>query len=175
MKRFITTPRLILRTPTPEDAPRIAEGRNTEFVMRYNLYGQSTVEQIISEIAEYESVIITLKDTGTVIGCIYIKDDLYRYHINSKELSGWVEERYANQGLMTEALEALMNELFCNENIDRLSTWVFSSNNPSRRLMRKVGFIEEGILKEACRKDNGQIFDVVLYSVGRNEYIQNKT
>lgn len=173
MNRYISTSRLILRTPIPADAFQIAEGRNTDYVMRYNLYQHSSVEQILKEMAEYESVILVLKDTGMVIGCIYIKDDLYRYHVNSMELSGWLKECYANQGYMTEALEALMKELFQNENFERLSTWVFRPNKASRRLMRKVGFIQEGILKEAYKKDDGQIFDVVLYSIGRKDYLQN--
>lgn len=167
------TERLIVRSPLPSDADILAEGRNTPFVRRYNLYGVSSGENVLRELETYRTFVLDEQGKAAAIGCIYAKDDLFRYHVKSLELSGWLKEEYARLGYMTEALIKVMEILF-SEGVERLSAWVFSENTASLKLMNKVGFLQEGILHEGCRRGDGKVFDVCLFSVGRKEWLGKK-
>lgn len=166
---YIETQNLIIRTATPNDAAALARGRNTPFVQRHNLYGQSAESDVMRELQQYFTIALQLRATGEVIGCIYVKDDLMRYHVNCRELSGWLTEEHANGGLMTEALNGVIPALF-KLGIQRLSTWVFAENVPSLKLMQKVGFVPEGVLREGCRRPNGQTSNVCLFSMDVRDY-----
>ncbi|MGN1373212.1 MAG: GNAT family N-acetyltransferase [Candidatus Coproplasma sp.] len=170
MNRLLQTERLILRTATEEDARQMIEGRNSPFVLKYNLYPLATIDDIIYEITHIDTVLLTLKDTGKIIGCIYVKEDFLRYKVNSLELAAWIVEDYGAQGYMTEAGIALMRHLFADEGVNRLTSRVFSENTASLRINDKLGFEQEGYLPEAAVNDKGKVFDLVLFSVTKERF-----
>ena len=157
------TERLILRTPTPEDANALALARSTEFVMRYNLYEKCDKEQILRELESYDHVLLAEKESKKIIGCISLRDDPVRYHTDSITLHAWLIEEMAYKGYMLEALTEIINELFLI--YQRISVQIFSQNTASLRLAKKLGFEEEGYIKQAVKNKNGEIFDVVLLSL----------
>ena len=88
MKRYYETERLILRSPEPTDAADICKVRNSDFVQRYNLYPDSSAEDVLIELEKYDLVILAEKHTGLFLGLIHIKEDYIRYHVDSMELAG---------------------------------------------------------------------------------------
>ena len=169
MERYITTERLILRSPMPIDADALCRIKNSDFVRRYNLYPPIDEEGAREEIREYDMVVIEGREGGEFIGVIYIKEDYIRYRVNSIELAGWLDEGRARGGIMTEALRGLIPVLF-DEGYGRLTARVFGDNIASMRLMESVGFIKEGYLCEAVKNEEGEVFDLALYSLSREEY-----
>ncbi len=169
MKRYYETERLILRSPVPTDAPDICRVRNSDFVQRYNLYADSSDEDVLAELERYNFVILLEKHTGLFLGLIHIKEDYIRYHVDSMELAGWLDSSVAKQGFMSEALRCLIPNLF-SEGISRLTARVFSDNLASVRLMESMGFVREGYLKDAVKNPSGEIFDIVLFSVTEEEF-----
>jgi len=169
MKRYYETERLILRSPIPTDAPDISKVRNSDFVQRYNLYTDSSTEDVLAELERYDLVILLEKHTGRFLGLIHIKEDYIRYHVDSMELAGWLDMSVAKQGFMSEALRGLIPNLF-NEGIARLTARVFSDNLASVRLMESIGFVREGYLREAVKNSSGEIFDMILFSVTEEEF-----
>lgn len=157
------TERLILRTPTPNDAAELASARSTEFVMRYNLYEECDKEQILRELDSYDHVLLAEKESKRIIGCISLRDDPVRYHTDSVTLHAWLIEEMAYKGYMAEALNEIINELFLI--YQRISVQIFSQNTASLRLAKKLGFEEEGYIKQAVKNKKGEIFDVVLLSL----------
>lgn len=157
------TERLILRTPTPNDAAELASARSTEFVMRYNLYEECDKEQILRELDSYDHVLLAEKESKRIIGCISLRDDPVRYHTDSVTLHAWLIEEMAYKGYMAEALNEIINELFLI--YQRISVQIFSQNTASLRLAKKLGFEEEGYIKRAVKNKKGDIFDVVLLSL----------
>lgn len=157
------TERLILRTPTPNDASELASARSTEFVMRYNLYEECDKEQILRELDSYDHVLLAEKESKKIIGCISLRDDPVRYHTDSVTLHAWLIEEMAYKGYMAEALNEIINELFLV--YQRISVQIFSQNTASLRLAKKLGFEEEGYIKQAVKNKKGEIFDVVLLSL----------
>lgn len=157
------TERLILRTPTPNDAAELASARSTEFVMRYNLYEECDKEQILRELDSYDHVLLAEKESKRIIGCVSLRDDPVRYHTDSVTLHAWLIEEMAYKGYMAEALTEIINELFLI--YQRISVQIFSQNTASLRLAKKLGFEEEGYIKQAIKNKKGEIFDVVLLSL----------
>lgn len=169
MKRYIETERLILRSPRESDVPDMCRLKNSEFVGRYNLYGHSDEATVRDEIERYDMAVLEDRHSGAFVGCIYIKEDYIRYNVDSVEVAGWLDVTRARGGVMSEALRALIPVLF-DEGAQRLSARVFGDNIASMRLMESVGFYREGYLPCAVKNQNGEIFDLVLYSVTKDEY-----
>ena len=165
---YIKTERLILRAPKLADASDIAKKRSTDFVMRYNLYAECDAEQIISELENYEHILLVEALTNKIIGCISLRDDPVRYHVDSITLHAWLIEEKAYNGYMAEALKAIIPILFLE--YSRLSIQIFSKNTASIRLAQRLGFEQEGYIKQAVKAPSGEIFDLVLMSMERNTF-----
>lgn len=169
MTAYLETDRLRLRAPTPDDAHALAVERSCDFVMRYNLYRPSTAEEIAEELEAFEHIIVEKSDTGELVGCISLRDDALRYHIDSLEIQAWLAERFAGQGYMTEALRALIPRLFTEREIDLLSVRIMSANTASVRLVEGIGFKKEGCIRRAVRHYDGRVFDMLVYSITRSD------
>ena len=168
---YYETERLILRMAADSDAGELAAKRSSRFVMRYNLYCPCDSEQILRELQEHEHIVLILKETNTTIGCIAIKDDDLRYHVDSKTITAWLTESNAYNGYMQEALKVILAELFYVRSHERVSIQIFSENTASIRLAKKLGFEQEGYLKRALKNHLDQIFDIVLLSLERERFI----
>ena len=75
---------------------------------------------------------------------------------------------------MCEALDAIINYLFSVEGHERVAGQILSENRASIRLVEKLGFEQEGYLKRALRNSKDEVFDVVLYSLDRETYLNRK-
>ena len=171
MSFFKSTARLILQSATHADAAELAAKRSTPFVMRYNLYTPCDAAQIKAELDCYEHIVLKSPETGAIIGAISVRDDDFRYHVASKELHAWLTEEYAHQGLMGEALLPLMEKVFA-DGAERIAVRILADNKASLRLAEKLGFVREGYLARALKNAEGTVFDVVLYSISREEFLR---
>ncbi len=171
---FETTNRLILRSPKQSDAKFLAEKRGNEFITRFNLYKPCSHEQILKEFENFEHFILTLKDSQEIIGAVSVKDDPFRYHVEAKTLQAWLVQETAYKGYMAEALEVILEELFIKRGLEIVSVHIFGENKASMRLAEKLGFEREGYIKRAVKKDNGDVFDLAIYALDRNEYLEKK-
>ena len=172
---FLETQRLILRNLKEVDLPDYLRFRNSEFVLRYNAMARQSAEQaeeyIRSNLTNDRHVAIALKDTDAFVGMIYIEEDSLRYKANSLEASYWLGEPYSAQGIMTEALGAVVQQLFAREQIASVTVRVFADNPGSGRLLRRLGFRQEGHLREAVLGYDGALHDDLLFSLRRDEQV----
>ena len=168
-KYYNETERLIVRSAEPRDAAALAIGRSCGFVKRYNLYRDCGEEQMLLELENYDNVVLERKDNGAVIGCISIREDDFRYRTDALLLQAWLSEDTAYRGYMREAIVPLMEYLFENYTC-RISARAFSENSPSIALLKKLGFVSEGYLRDALVNDNGKTFDVCLYTMSKKEF-----
>jgi RimJ/RimL family protein N-acetyltransferase len=79
------------------------------------------------------------------------------------------EKDYWNRGYGTEAARLLIDYGFEQLNLHRISSFVYSFNERSVRLHKKVGFREEGRQREATFK-NGKYHDHVMFGILREEW-----
>ena len=61
---------------------------------------------------EDDSIAIVKKETGKLIGMLYVGEDSLRYEVNSKEISYFLRQEESRKGYMKEALSALISYLF---------------------------------------------------------------
>ncbi|HXZ29959.1 MAG TPA: GNAT family protein, partial [Dehalococcoidia bacterium] len=79
------------------------------------------------------------------------------------------ERDYWNKGYGTEATRLVLDYGFQELNLHRISSAAFAFNERSIRLHKKVGFREEGRLRQAMFK-NGQYHDEVQFGILREEW-----
>lgn len=168
----IETQRLILRRPELEDVDDYLQICNSEFVLRYNAMTPRTPESAANYLTRCreESLLLTLKETGQVIGEVCIQEDSLRYGVASKELSYYLGETYSRQGYMKEALHGLIAHLFETENLECVAARAFAPNEASLALLKSLGFQQDGYIPRCVKGYQGQIFDDTLHSLFREKF-----
>lgn len=73
------------------------------------------------------------------------------------------------QGLATEALRTVLGHAFGPLGLERIEADVDPRNEPSWRLLEKLGFRREGLLRNRWRVD-GEVCDSFLYGLLREDY-----
>jgi len=94
---------------------------------------------------------------------VVLHDDVERV---SAELGFWLGEAFWGRGVMTEAVGLFVPWAFEQFGLSRIYAHVFSYNVGSARVLEKVGFAREGLLRRAVIKE-GQIIDEWLYACVR--------
>ena len=86
------------------------------------------------------------------------------------EIGYWVGEKYWSKGIMTAAVEEMTEYVFLNfPDLKKIYAPVFDFNIASQRVLQKVGFEREAILKQAAIK-NGKVIDMHYYSILKSQW-----
>jgi len=85
------------------------------------------------------------------------------------EISYCLKSGLWGQGIMTEALEAMLKFGFENYGLNRIVAKVMKGNVGSMKVLQKLGFVQEGLLRESLYK-NGQYHDLMIFSILKSEY-----
>lgn len=171
----IETERLILREILPADAEAVYRVFSEPDVTRYyDLDTYDTVEQagelvdFFDESFELERAIrwgITRKTDDTVIGtCGYVWLRQYRGEIGYE-----LARPFWRQGIMSEALDAILEFGFDQLELNRIEALVMTANVASAGLLVSLGFREEGILRQHDFF-KGRFHDMRLFSILREEF-----
>ncbi|MBP3887814.1 MAG: GNAT family N-acetyltransferase [Cellulosilyticum sp.] len=105
---------------------------------------------------------ITEKETDQIIGTIFLTDVTETKGEIGYELS----QSYWHQGIMTEALKEVIRIGFEEMGLVRLQAIVCEDNKASQKLLEKVGFIKEGLLRSyECHMVTGECKDMVMNSL----------
>jgi RimJ/RimL family protein N-acetyltransferase len=111
--------------------------------------------------------VIEDRSNAAVIGtCL-----LFRHDEGSAraELGYVLGRRHWGCGYMHEALHALVQHAFTAAGLRRLEAEVDPANEPSTRVLERVGFVKEGILRQRWVA-NRRPYDVAMYGLLRDEY-----
>jgi RimJ/RimL family protein N-acetyltransferase len=148
----IETPRLILRRFEETDFPDFCEFAIDEETCRMmgngRITDEATARQAFDNLKREEgSYALVLKETGKVIGNLNV-DSLPPTLVGRKELEGKngvalsfsISRNYRRKGLMTEAVQAVIDRLFQVEGLDFINCGYFDFNTSSRLLQEKLGF-----------------------------------
>lgn len=169
---YLETQRLILRNLKGTDLQAYLRFRNSEFVLRYNAMARQSTEEaeeyIRNNLTNDRHVAIARKDTDAFVGMIYVEQDSLRYKANSLQVSYWLGEPYSAQGVMTEALGALVQYLLSQDDVNSITARVFADNPGSGKLLRRLGFLQEGRLHQAVLGYDGILHDDLLFSLRRD-------
>ncbi len=173
------TPRLLLRAFTLADVPHlVALAGNYEVAKNtLNIPHPYTVEdarrwvQLTQENAEQQTgyaFALELKATGNFVGGAGL--NLAR-QFDRAEAGYWLGQPYWGQGLMSEALAALLGYGFGSLGLNKIYATHIPENPASGRVMLKNGMVKEGELRQHTKRD-GRYHDLVQYRLTRAEYAQ---
>ena len=169
------TKRLILRSPQVADAAAYTAIHNSEFVLRYNAMNPTTPERMAAKFQDpgylEETVFLEEKQTGELIGAIFLEEDSLRYGVASKGLSYFLSEGHSRKGYMKEAMQALISHLFVTEGLECVSARAFADNTASRALLKSLGFQENGIIPRCVKGYHDVIFDDVIHTLFREDFL----
>ena len=98
---------------------------------------------------------------GTAIGAIGISTSA---HNGRGDIGYWLGHPFWGNGLMGEALEAAVIHGFTTMRLVKIEAGVFSWNIASGRLLERVGFRREGLIRSAYVK-RGKLVDSVAYGL----------
>lgn len=182
----LETERLILRRFKPDDLEQIFYNcwsdpdvwKWTNYEPMNSIDDVLTLNNIFTDFwfAKYEKPdfynwAIQLKSTGEVIGRIWgIRPD---DRVCQNELAYELGQKWWNQGLMTEAVKAVIGFFFNEVGFNRIYAGHANENPASGKVMQKSGMIYEGTMRQACKNNNG-VFDNVSYAIIADDYFKEK-
>ena len=177
----LDTPRLRLRKLTMQDATDIFRYSRDTQVARHVLWdahrtigdSRAYLRYMLRRYRQHEAASwgIEYRATGQIIGTIgfmWIQTD------NSAAEVGYSLSRdYWNRGLMTEALQAVIDYGFGRLNLNRIEAQHETANPASGAVMRKCGMQKEGTLRQRLY-NKGRYVDVDLYAILRRDYMSKR-
>ena len=157
----LSTPRLQLREIVASDAPALLAIHSDREAMKWfgtdPLVDLEGAERVIAGFANMR----TLPSPGVRWGIVHASPGrgsallgtcgVFRWNRGWRTcLTGYELARQAQgQGYMREALQAIFAWAFDAMAVDRIEAQVHPENAPSLALLRRLGFVEEGLLREA--------------------------
>lgn len=102
-------------------------------------------------------------ENNELIGSCIISN-IRRGVAQSCSLGYWVGQNWSGKGYMTEAARALIPFVFDRAGLHRIEAACLLANEPSKRLLRRVGFKDEGIARQYLRI-NGDWQDHLLFAM----------
>ena len=89
---------------------------------------------------------------------------------NRAELGyGLFDDNYKNIGIMSEAIVPIINYGFNNMSLERIEAFVSPSNTPSIKLLKRINFKKEGLLKQHYFH-NSTMEDSIVFGLLKSEY-----
>ncbi|MEM1065622.1 MAG: GNAT family protein [Pseudomonadota bacterium] len=107
------------------------------------------------------------REDMALLGAITL-DNIQRGPAQAGTLGYWIGERYARQGYMREAIEALVHHAFETRGLSRIQAACLAENAASRGLLEKCGFKYEGVA-QSYLQINGRWRNHVLYANLRSD------
>ena len=171
------TERFILRKGIVNDCKDIFALYSNEKVVKYlPLKLFDSVEDAIDEINWYEKIfkeqiglrwVIEEAKTKKVIGtCGYLN---YEKEHNRIEIGYDLNPEYWGKGIMQEALSSIIHFAFTSMGINKIEAKIEPENTSSIRLLEKLNFCQEGVLRQH-EFEKGKYVDLVIFSILKSEY-----
>jgi len=109
------------------------------------------------------------RDDGALVGGLGLSN-VRRGVAETASLGYWIGERYARRGYMTAGLGLVLGFAFERLQLHRVEAACLPHNGPSRGLLLKTGFREEGYAREYLCID-GRWQDHMLFAMLRDEWL----
>jgi len=111
---------------------------------------------------------IQIKDNPGIIGTIGFNN----FTINHKANIGYdLQSAYWSRGYMSEALGKVIEFGFTRMSLNRIEAEVMIGNEVSERILSKLGFQQEGVLRDWMFWD-GRYFDMIMYSLLKKDFVK---
>jgi diamine N-acetyltransferase len=177
--RILESERLILKPVEPEDLNFLMEQRwdadLTDYII-HNPISTYTQQKWYEKICKNGDVAMSIfykekeGEDPVLLGAVGLYDFNYR-HQRATWKTLRIPKQYQGLGLAFEASKMLIDYGFNTLNLNKITSDVFPHNESIIKLLAKMGFKEEGRLKQHYFHQ-GEFKDVLIYSLTRDEYRQ---
>jgi len=175
-KLFLNGEKIYLRPIEAEDAKFLSRGEN-EPIVRESLFlalpvslttEQEKIEQYIKS-KEAIVLIIVEKETDKPVGgtAFFRIDYISRAAIFYLVI---LDPAYWSKGFGTEATQLMVDYAFKTLNLNRIQLHVCAENAPAIKIYQRVGFQQEGVLRQAMFR-NGNYVDFWVMGILRNDWL----
>jgi diamine N-acetyltransferase len=178
---MLTGKHVFLRALEREDLKPLHKWQNDEEVMELARSQPDLVKSMASLETELEKALkgedtemrrymIDEKSSGKPIGWCSIRFHTWTGKHHNADLGLCIGEKDKwGKGYGTEATQLLLRESFEQLNLNKVGWWTFAENKGSIALAKKLGFKEEGRLKEQVFFNN-QWHDSVIFGLLKSQY-----
>lgn len=177
----IHTDRLVIRCWEPADAPLLKEAVDASLDhlrpwLPWAWHDPQTVEEKVELLRLFrgkydldQDYILAIfdREESTVLGGTGLHTRLGK---NEREIGYWVRSDRANQGIISEAVSALVHVGFAYEGLARLQIHCDVNNHASAAIPRKLGFVHEGTLRGKNSPGEDSQHDVMIWGMLRDEF-----
>jgi ribosomal-protein-serine acetyltransferase len=115
------------------------------------------------------AIAVPVDDQWQLVGSIGLRIDRYR---RTGDVGYWIDASREGRGLVTRAVAAVLGEAFGSLALDRVTSHTEVDNHRSRAVARRLGFVEEGVLRQAIAFPNERR-DQIVYGLLATEW-QNR-
>ena len=167
-----------LRAAYPGDAELLMRWRAEPSVRRYQPLGRFSLSHLASELTEQRMDHLyrgrgdkfqwIIRCDGKPAGWITLVVTNWDHGL--AETGYALSTSYQNQGLMAQALDLLLADLFLNTSLARIEARCAADNVASQKVLEKVGFRREGRLRSYFIL-GGHRVDNFLYAILRQDYL----
>lgn len=171
----IQTARLLLRPMTEADAPAVyayaknpAVGPSAGWKPHQSLLETKSLMQTVF-LGRRMVWGIVLRENNRLVGSIGLTPDPARKNGRVHMLGYSLAAECWGRGYMTEAARAVLSHGFGTLSLELISAACFPNNVRSRRVLEHCGFVYEGQLRRAERLWNGEVRDLLYFSVSCEE------
>jgi ribosomal-protein-alanine N-acetyltransferase len=179
----LATDRLLLRPFAEADAEPLFEHARNPNVARFTLWeAHRSVADAVEFVRDYaalryregtaEPYAITIRPDPRPVGacgCFWAAEP----H-RTMELGYWIGEAYWGRGYVVEACRAVLDFAFAEYGPERVQARVIAGNGASGRVLAKLGFRPEGVLRRSLWR-RGAFEDVQMFSLLRDEWAGGAT
>jgi ribosomal-protein-serine acetyltransferase len=104
---------------------------------------------------------------GRAAGTIGLRVNLLKHN---GELGFWIGEEFEGRGLVTRACRLFIDHAFGELGLHRISLHAGVENLRSRAVAERLGFREEGVIRDGDRVGGGRYVDLVAYGLLEHEW-----
>jgi RimJ/RimL family protein N-acetyltransferase len=182
----LETQRLVLRRYLPNDAEALLTlvGANLdllrrEFVQLAGLASKVESQSFITEKSDQWTTARTFcfgiwhKSTGELIGQLQVKN--VTWEIPSAELGYFIGTAWHRLGYATESVQQILRVAFEQLSFERIFVRILPGNRESFALAKKLGFREEGVQRKAFRCGYGDLHDVQILAMVKQDWLNTLT
>ena len=173
---FLIGEKIFLRPVEPEDTKFLSWGENDPIVREALFLAlpvsltneQEKIEQFIKS-QDAIVLIIVEKESNKPVG----QTAFFRIDYISRAAIFYLailDPAYWSKGLGTEATQLMVDYAFKTLNLNRIQLHVCAENMPAIKIYKRVGFIKEGVLRQAMFR-NGNYVDFWVMGILRNDWL----
>jgi len=161
---------VVIRAARSEDAEKVLTyNRN---IMKTETYMLTTAEEFnltaederlwIEKVQKVpDNLVILAEHLGEVVGFSDFQCGLRKRNAHTGSFSISVRSDFRGCGVGKALIQALLNWADGRQQIEKIGLSVFASNKPAIGLYRRMGFIEESLLKKQIKLENGDYVDLI--------------